>query len=47
VVSPWLDIVVRSGVILLLACTAILRFRISPEVNSMVENFIVKIKVKK
>ncbi len=47
VVSPWLDIVVRSGVILLLACTAVLKFRISPEVNSMVENFIVKIKVKK
>jgi len=43
-VSPWLDIAVRTPVILLLACGAILTFRISPEVSGIAGRLLMKVK---
>lgn len=43
-VSPWLDIVMRSGLILLLACYAVLKLRISTEVNAIADRVLGKMK---
>jgi len=43
-VSPWLDIAVRTPVLLLLACGAILTFRISPEISGIAGRLLMKLK---
>jgi len=39
-VSPWLDIVLRTTTLLLLASLAILKFRISPELNGIISRLL-------
>lgn len=43
-VSPWLDIAVRTIIIIVLASGAILKLRISPEVNGMAEKLFARLK---